>query len=96
MSRNVLRFDKMNLWEKLSTTILEGITRVKMFPEPPSYPPCFDPSIPCGRATPETVGRPEAVFFPFGHPTPYAYDAMLHPGDHILSTNQAGGCVESD
>jgi hypothetical protein len=27
-----------------------------------------DPSTPCGRATPET-----AVFYPFGHPTPYAY-----------------------
>jgi hypothetical protein len=27
-----------------------------------------NPSTPCGRATPET-----AVFYPFGHPTPYAY-----------------------
>jgi hypothetical protein len=26
------------------------------------------PSTPCGRATPET-----AVFYPVGHPTPYAY-----------------------
>jgi hypothetical protein len=38
-----------------------------------------DPSMPCGRATPGTAlwplqgGQPAAVFYPFGHPTPYAY-----------------------
>jgi hypothetical protein len=43
-----------------------------------------DPSTPCGRATPQNDltavwgvahpqgGRPAAVFYPFGHPTPYA------------------------
>jgi hypothetical protein len=39
-----------------------------------------DPSMPCGRATPEKAisgvarllgGRPAAVFYPFGHPAPY-------------------------
>jgi hypothetical protein len=44
------------------------------------------PSTPCRLATPETAlwpfqwwpapqgGRPAAVFYPFGYPTPYAYD----------------------
>jgi hypothetical protein len=34
------------------------------------------PCTPCGRAIPETAlqgERPVAVFYPFGHPTPYAY-----------------------
>jgi hypothetical protein len=33
------------------------------------------PSMPCGRATPETALQPfqVAVFYPLGHPTPYAY-----------------------
>jgi hypothetical protein len=34
-------------------------------------------TIPCGRATPETAlrqnGQPAAVFYTFGHPTPYTY-----------------------
>jgi hypothetical protein len=37
------------------------------------------PAMPCEGATPETAGvarpqggQPAAVFFPFGHPTPYA------------------------
>jgi hypothetical protein len=30
-----------------------------------------DPSTPCGRVSPE--GKPAAVFYPFGHPMPYAY-----------------------
>jgi hypothetical protein len=41
-------------------------------------PALLDPSTPCGRATPETAlqpfqGWPAAVYYPFGHPAPYAY-----------------------
>jgi hypothetical protein len=48
------------------------------------------PSMPCGRATPETAlqprvahpqgGRPAAVFYPLGHPTPMAGNVLpAHP-----------------
>jgi hypothetical protein len=56
-----------------------GLPKVSTGPTMP------DPSIPCGQASPETAlrpflvevrpqsERPAAVFYPFGHPTPYAY-----------------------
>jgi hypothetical protein len=44
-----------------------------------------DPSTSCARATPETAqrgGRIAAVFYPFGHPTPYAHERQkLEPRD---------------
>jgi hypothetical protein len=52
------------------------------------------PSKPCGRATPEILtaisgmarpqsGRPEAVFYPFGHPTLYAHDFRLETSKYF-------------
>jgi hypothetical protein len=32
--------------------------------------------------------RPAAVFYPFGHPTPYAYDLKSNFGDLIMSGNE--------
>jgi hypothetical protein len=52
-------------------------------------PAMLNPSMPCGRATPETAlrwfqvwpsmqgGWPAAVFYPFGRPMPYAYAHRL-------------------
>jgi hypothetical protein len=54
-----------------------------------------NPSMPCGRTTPEKGltavsgvacpqgSRPEADFYPFGHPTPYAYEGHLLPASEI-------------
>jgi hypothetical protein len=48
-----------------------------------------DPSMPRGQATPETAlqpytrfrgAPPAAVFYPFGHPTPYAYESSRNRG----------------
>jgi hypothetical protein len=57
-----------------------GLPKVSHGPAMPN------PSTPFGRATPEIAlrsvsgvthpqgGQPAAVFYPFGHPTPYAYE----------------------
>jgi hypothetical protein len=54
--------------------VREGVSTdsLKFHPRP-AMP---DPSMSCGRATPQTAlrpfgGRPAAVFFPLGYPTPY-------------------------
>jgi hypothetical protein len=44
----------------------------KVSPEPAMH----DPFTPCGRATPNMALQP--VFYPFGHPTPYAYFFVMH------------------
>jgi hypothetical protein len=53
-------------------TVGDGLSKVSLGPAMPY------PSMPCGRATPETAlqlvqGRSAAVFYPFGHPTPNAH-----------------------
>jgi hypothetical protein len=54
-----------------------GLPKVSLWPAIPYH------SMPCMRATPETAvsgvarlqgGRPAAIFYPFGHPSPYACD----------------------
>jgi hypothetical protein len=53
-------------------------------PRVPPRPAVPYPFTPCGPAIPETAlplfqgGRPAAIFYPFGHPTPYANESS-HP-----------------
>jgi hypothetical protein len=38
-------------------------------------------------------GRPAAVLYPFGHPTPYAYDGRRWKSRRVLMGNDGGGLL---
>jgi hypothetical protein len=64
----------MRLSSKKQGSMARGGHGLPKFSTGPAMP---YPSTPCGRATLETKWqneRPAGVFYPFGHPTPYAYD----------------------
>jgi hypothetical protein len=61
--------------------VWEGVAKLPKVSWEPAMP---DPSTAVlGVASPQG-GRPAAVFFPFGHPTPYAYDQKQSYGNSVV------------
>jgi hypothetical protein len=89
-SRFLSKNGKQNLGAEQRRIAKGGHGLPKVSPRPAMH----DTSTPYGWPTPETAlsgvacpqgGRPAAIFYPFGHPTPYAYGAERLTGDIAVS-----------